>query len=182
MHGYEHVWVTNDTGYFAPAPKSEFAGLSLTEQRRRLRLGYDVLKERELHPCAFMAPAHSLDDATVEALCIETPIRIVTDGVALFPYLINGVTFVPAMTASSVFPIGIRTLVVHPNTMSDAALDNLLVRLEQSCGQFLSLTEAARFTQFGIAAHLNRAGGECLHAAVKVGWRAKQRLVSLRQV
>ena len=43
MHGYEHLYITTSKGLFSPNTRSEFAGTEITEQRRRLRLGYKVL-------------------------------------------------------------------------------------------------------------------------------------------
>jgi hypothetical protein len=172
LHGYQHIRVTADRGLFGPFAASEFAGTPLADQRRRLELGYQALRERGLEPCAFMAPFHSLDADTLAALRLETPIRIVTDGVALWPYRLDQMTFVPSMP-SAVIPIGVRTLVLHANTTSEDALDQALAWIEPRCKQFVPLTEAALSVVHGAADLGSRAGGRSVQVASGVRSRLR---------
>ena len=61
LHGYEHVFVTEDAGINPVNKKSEFAGLSLEEQREKIRNGIEVLRKYGIEPNVFFAPAHTFD-------------------------------------------------------------------------------------------------------------------------
>ena len=94
LHGYEHVYVTANGGMFNINPWSEFAGLSYKQQDEKIRRGKAILEEHGLTIDAFMAPGHSLDWNTVEALK-ENGIFTVTDGIAVYPYWKYGMLFIP---------------------------------------------------------------------------------------
>jgi len=168
LHGYQHRRITTARGLFGPFAASEFAAVPLDEQRRRIALGYSMLGDRGLEACAFVAPFHSLDAGTLEALSLETPIRIVTDGVALSPYVFKGMTFVPSMLASALIPLGVRTIVLHANTVSEIGLERTLAWVDEHREEFLSVTEAARRVPAGLTSFASRAGGRAVHTAVRL--------------
>jgi len=95
LHGCTHVYATEDGGLNPVNRRSEFAGLPLENQREKISRGVSELAERGIHPRVFFAPSHTFDLNTLEALRIESNIRVVSDTVAFAPYSKYGFTFVP---------------------------------------------------------------------------------------
>lgn len=133
LHGYDHVCIT-DGGMSGQNPfwkRSEFAGLPLEQQRKKLRKGYAVLKAHGFEPKYFFAPSHTFDENTLEALCKETDIRTISDTIGRYPYY-KDIAFIPQISGHCLkMPLsGIYTFCFHPNTMKDkefVALENFLV-------------------------------------------------------
>ena len=120
LHGYEHVFVTEDAGINPVNKKSEFAGLSLEEQREKIRNGIEVLRKYGIEPNVFFAPAHTFDVNTLEALKLESDIRIISDTPTNKRYCRYGMTFVPQQSGHvRKLPFNVVTFCYHPNTMKD---------------------------------------------------------------
>lgn len=120
LHGYEHDCKSKNGGLHPVNNRSEFAGVSLEEQKRKIKAGYEILKENKVAPVAFFAPAHTFDENTIEALKTETDIRIVSDTISNKPYCKYGVTFVPQQTGRvRSLPLDTVTFCYHPNKMCD---------------------------------------------------------------
>ncbi len=94
LHGFNHVYKTQNGGLFRINNRSEFAGVPYDEQFRMIKEGKRKLNEYGLETNVFMAPAHSLDWNTVAALR-ENGIAVVTDGIAAYPYRKRGIWFIP---------------------------------------------------------------------------------------
>lgn len=131
LHGYNHVYVTKDGGIFKRNNRAEFAGLPLEQQEEKVRRGKEILEQNGLSIDAFMAPAHSLDWSTVEALK-RNGIFTITDGKGVYPYTKREVLFVPDQY---IYPMpypgvcGVHTAVFHPNgwnTMRFSRLEQFL--------------------------------------------------------
>lgn len=120
QHGYQHVYTRKKGGCFPLNGFSEFAGLTLREQRQLLSEGRRKLKMRGISTDIFMAPAHSYDKNTLRALK-ELGFTGVTDGFGSRPYLRGGLTFYPIsfrLSSSLKKKSGTTTMVVHTNTMN----------------------------------------------------------------
>lgn len=120
QHGYQHVYTQKKGGCFPLNGFSEFAGLTLREQRQLLSEGRRKLKMRGISTDIFMAPAHSYDKNTLRALK-ELGFTGVTDGFGSRPYLRGGLTFYPIsfrLNSSLKKKSGTTTMVVHTNTMN----------------------------------------------------------------
>lgn len=120
QHGYQHVYTQKKGGCFPLNGFSEFAGLTLREQRQLLREGRRELEEKGISTDIFMAPAHSYDKNTLRALK-ELGFTGVTDGFGSRPYLREGLTFYPIsfrLSSSLKKKNGTTTMVVHTNTMN----------------------------------------------------------------
>lgn len=120
QHGYQHVYTRKKGGCFPLNGFSEFAGLTLREQRQLLSEGRRKLKMRGISTDIFMAPAHSYDKNTLRALK-ELGFTGVTDGFGSRPYLRGGLTFYPIsfrLNSSLKKKSGTTTMVVHTNTMN----------------------------------------------------------------
>jgi predicted deacetylase len=132
LHGYEHQLHTIDKNksIFPFHNRSEFVGLSLTTQKRKIKQAINIFHDNEVFPTVWVAPAHSFDLTTLEALQSETEIRIVSDGIAIFPYHMKEFLFIPQqlwVVRRRLF--GIWTICLHPETMQEQEFEDLYLRL-----------------------------------------------------
>lgn len=113
QHGFNHN--------LSKENRTEFSGKSLKEQKNILIKGYNVMKENDIFPECFFAPAHTFDDNTIKAIDEINKYKFISDGYALFPYNEKNVMFIPCVfdTPHKIFPIGIFTFVYHPNNMEE---------------------------------------------------------------
>jgi predicted deacetylase len=116
LHGYQHRYVVPHAGILGLNAASEFAGLPRPEQRRKLELALAVFERERVRADAWIAPAHSFDDTTVDLL-LELGLRCINDGFALQPYVdARGATWVPQqLWRFRRLPFGVWTVCLHPN-------------------------------------------------------------------
>ena len=122
MHGCHHVYTTKCGGIFPLNRQSEFAGLPYDQQREMLKDGREKLKENGIDTDIFMAPSHSYDENTLEALK-EVGFTKITDGFGSAPYQYRGITFYPIsmkLDRSLKQKKGTTTMVIHANTVTEA--------------------------------------------------------------
>lgn len=137
LHGYQHIYVTNNGGINPVNKRSEFAGLSLEEQKDKIKKGYNILKNKKINPVVFFAPSHTFDNNTLKALKTETNIRIISDTVANNVYYENGFYFIPQQSGSvRRLPFKIVTFCYHPNTMNDDDFNNLELFIKKYITKF----------------------------------------------
>lgn len=145
LHGYSHVCDSNDgmQGLNPMWQRSEFAGIALGEQRRRIRMGYSILKEHGFTPQYFFAPSHTFDDNTLEALRQETDIRIISDTIGRYPYCKDDFFYIPQISghAAKMPMSGVYTFCFHPNVMSDEAFARLETFLQLYSALFISFKD-----------------------------------------
>ena len=121
MHGYQHKFhkVKKAKMILPFYNRSEFVGIKKNEQKKLITNAYNVFLKNKITPKAWMAPGHTFDINTLEALRETTPIRIITDGITYRPYKFKGFTFVPQQIW---WPekkrFGTWTICLHPNTMN----------------------------------------------------------------
>ncbi|MBI4706718.1 MAG: DUF2334 domain-containing protein [Candidatus Omnitrophica bacterium] len=124
MHGLHHQYHPIPKGACPLLPftiKSEFVGLPLERQRELLATSYAIFTSHGIEPTMFMAPSHSFDENTLEALKLETPIRVITDGIGLYPYQKLGVTWIPQqMACFRKVPFGVWTICLHLGTIENS--------------------------------------------------------------
>lgn len=145
LHGYDHVCIS-DGGMKGLNPfwrRSEFAGLTLVQQREKIRKGYAVLKEHGFVLKYFFAPSHTFDENTLEALRLETDIRIISDTIGCYPYRVDDFVFIPQISGHcSEMPLsGIYTFCFHPNTMKEGAFAVLESFLAKKHHQFIGFDD-----------------------------------------
>lgn len=129
LHGFDHVYASNKglSGVNPMWERSEFAGVPLDEQKKKIRNGIKILKDNGLSCEYFFAPSHTFDDNTLIALKEESDIRIISDTIALRPYLYKGFAMIPQIVSiARVLPLcGVYTFCYHPNSMIDSDFEGL---------------------------------------------------------
>jgi len=143
VHGFQHTYVTTDAGVIGINQRSEFAGLSYDEQLYKLRCSMEIFQRERLNPGVWVAPAHSFDHGTLQALR-EVGIRIVSDGFALSPYSdAQGMVWVPQqLWRFRQFPAGVWTVCTHVNAWSPAAMSKFVQDVRRFRHRIISFAEA----------------------------------------
>lgn len=120
LHGYEHVYCTQDGGINPVNKRSEFAGVSLEKQKEKIRKGVSIFKEHGINPQVFFAPSHTFDENTLIALKEESNIGIISDTVANDVYYQAGFYFIPQQSGRvRKLPFKVCTFCYHPNMMKN---------------------------------------------------------------
>jgi predicted deacetylase len=136
QHGYQHV-LTRRPGagilnkQLGIKDESEFAGEPYITQLAKVRKGRELLTANGLNTDYWMAPNHSFDFNTLRALR-NSGFTAVTDGVALFPFRSEGLTFVPQQTWQPRWiPCGVQTICIHANHITPSDVRKLRVFLRR---------------------------------------------------
>ena len=126
MHGYEHRYVTKEGGMNPVNKKSEFAGLSYEEQCRKIKAGYEIMKDHGIMPEIFFAPSHTFDENTLLAIRDMTPIRVISDTIAYDVYKKEEFWFIPQQSGRvRTLPFSVVTFCYHPNTVTNVEFDRI---------------------------------------------------------
>lgn len=142
LHGYTHVFETEDGGINPVNKKSEFAGVLLERQKEKIKNGYEILKKNKIETKIFFAPAHTFDKNTLIALKEESSIRIISDTVSNDVYFKDGFYFIPQQSGvCRKLPFKIVTFCYHPNIMEDDDFDRLEKFLELYGTCFVSMDQ-----------------------------------------
>ena len=142
QHGYTHQYVTKNPGILAKIKHSELAGLSYEEQYAKIKAGKDILVQQGVWQPVFMAPSHSFDYNTVRVLW-DLDFRYLTDGYGVYPYKIGALTAVPQLFASPKhLGFGVYTICIHPNTITQSEIQNILCFMRAHRKQFISFSDA----------------------------------------
>lgn len=132
MHGYQHQFHPVDRRKLLLPfyDRSEFAGLSYEEQAEKVRHSWRLFQEQGVELSVWVAPAHCFDRVTLDALRAETPIRIVSDGIACEPFFDYGFYWIPQQLWHLLDKkSGVWTVCLHPNSMSDMQFSALATAL-----------------------------------------------------
>lgn len=123
LHGYDHVCITNDglKGMNPIWDRSEFAGVPLSVQQDKVNKGIQVFFNHGIEPKYFFAPSHTFDENTLEALRLESEIRIISDTIATKPYKYKDFVIIPQLGGhcSEMKIPGIWTFCLHPSNMEE---------------------------------------------------------------
>lgn len=120
MHGFEHRYVSADSGILRQNKRSEFAGLPLRVQQRKIKQAVSIFKRENIHSEIFVAPAHSFDHNTLKALKKYSNIRIISDGLLGLPYNRLGFNWIPVQLSEAKLKADKTwTFNYHPETCSD---------------------------------------------------------------
>ncbi len=144
MHGYQHVHMTGEgrEGINPVNKRSEFAGEPLDVQCKKIQKGVRIFREHEIEPQIFFAPSHTFDLNTIEALKLNSNIRVISDTIANSPYSQYGMTFIPQQTGRTrKMPLSVITFCYHPNQMEEPDFQNLEKFLQQNYKHFIKIDE-----------------------------------------
>lgn len=121
LHGYNHVYLTEDGGMNPIWSRSEFAGVPLNIQKQKIRDGISILREKNIDVKVFFPPSHTFDENTIIALQQESNIRIINDTIALKPYKKYNMILVPQQLGRfrKIKIPGCYTFCFHPNIMEE---------------------------------------------------------------
>lgn len=150
--------------------ESEFVGLPLEEQKRKISQGYATMTAEGVLPRIFMAPSHTFDANTLTALREATDIRLIADGHSLRAFDRQGFTWIPQQLWRFIsMPVGLWCICLHPNTMSHAALEAFLADIRRHASRFVdteaavrdrhqhTIADSAFAVAFGVALRIKRA-------------------------
>ncbi|MGI6085679.1 MAG: DUF2334 domain-containing protein [Acetivibrionales bacterium] len=123
QHGYQHRYRTQEIGSFYKfcgfKPQSEFYGIPYKKQFSMIQKGKEILKNYGLETDIWMAPGHSFDKNTLNALK-ALKFRAITDGIGVFPTMKDGILHVPQQVWGPVKSIiGVKTICLHLNGADD---------------------------------------------------------------
>ncbi len=142
QHGYQHLYETDARGLLGIGRKSEFAGLSYDAQVQKLAAGKEIMQREGVWSGVFMAPSHSFDEITVQALR-DLEFTALTDGFGFYTYDIHGLMAVPQLVARPLgFGFGVETICLHVNTMSEEAIGRMIDFIRAHRKQIISFDEA----------------------------------------
>jgi hypothetical protein len=126
LHGYSHLLRPSAGGLVPVQRYSEFVGLPVDEQRRRIAEGVRHLESNGLSPDAWVAPAHGFDLSTLQALRLESDIRIISDGFMRRAVRREGFFWLPQqLWRPRVMAKGLWTICLHPNEVDHGTLQAL---------------------------------------------------------
>jgi predicted deacetylase len=144
MHGYQHVLHNTKSKLVLPFYEhSEFAGLPYEQQAEKIRRSWKIFGSQGVEPTVWIAPAHCFDLLTLKAVRAETPIRIVSDGIARDQYYEAGFHWIPQqLWGLTEKKAGLWTICLHPNTMTEQHIASLRHSIEgQYSGKIIALSD-----------------------------------------
>jgi len=142
QHGYQHLYETDARGLLGIGRKSEFAGLPYDVQVQKLAAGKEIMQREGVWSGVFMAPSHSFDEITVQALR-DLEFTAITDGFGFYPYDIHGLMAVPQLVACPLgFGFGVETICLHVNTMGEEVIGRMIDFIRAHRKQIISFDEA----------------------------------------
>ena len=82
------------------------------------------MKKNNINPNVWISPNHSFDRNTIKVIKKVTQIRIISDGIALYPYKNKNMIFIPQqLWRAQKRYFGIWTICLHPNNLSEEELN-----------------------------------------------------------
>ena len=139
LHGYRHFLHAAKGGMNCVNPRSEFVGYHLPEQQLNIRKGLDILKNHGIEPEIFVAPCHTFDTYTLEALRRESSIRVISDTIADDVYYRYGFYFIPQQCGIvRALKNSVTTFCYHPNFTTNEDFKRLEHFLQTHYGHFNS--------------------------------------------
>lgn len=143
LHGFTHVYSSNSGGINPVNFRSEFAGVSLENQKNKISGGIKIFKEHGLEAKIFFAPSHTFDMNTMEALKLESNIRIISDTIANDIYKVGDFYFIPQQSGhAQILPFKVTTFCYHPNNMEELdfkRLEDFISKNKKKIGSFNDL-------------------------------------------
>ena len=144
LHGYQHRYVTRDAGLVGLNQRSEFAGLPAGEQAEKIGRAVEIFRQQSVRPDVWIAPAHSFDAATVQALK-QAGVDAISDGFYLSPHRDDlGMLWVPQQIWGFRYrPFGTWTVCYHHNDWHESDLRRLTDDVATYRSRITSFAEVA---------------------------------------
>lgn len=140
LHGYRHVYENKKGGLLRVNDYSEFAGVPLAEQERRIREGLRIFSDHGVRCDAWVAPAHSFDKNTVKVLR-ENGVGVISDGYSNEVFEKFGVTWVPCqLYRFEERESGVWTVCKHPSMWGEREWEAFRKELEEHHHRFTDLS------------------------------------------
>jgi len=148
MHGYQHRYLSAESGIVGVKKASEFAGFPLEEQRAKLEAAREIFRREGVQPRVWVAPGHSFDDNTLRVLK-TLGLCVVSDGLFLFPRLDpDGMLWIPQqLWGFRRLPFGIWTVCLHHNRWDSAQLAKFARDIVSYKSHVVSLDDVVRDSQ-----------------------------------
>lgn len=139
IHGCHHDLEKIRSKSLVPINKyGEFAGKSKRIQYILLKKAHSWFINNGIIPNAWMAPAHSFDEITIECLK-ELQINVISDGLFIGPRLRKGMIWIPQQIWQfKKFPFGCWTICVHLLEINHHSLLKLKSSIENNLRKFIN--------------------------------------------
>ena len=142
LHGYDHVYTSNNSGLVPFNNKSEFAGVSLKTQLEKTQKGINIFEKEKVKTKIWIAPAHTFDQNTLKAIKLGSDIDIISDGISLRPFKRFGFKWLPqTIWHFRKMPFGLWTACCHPNEMTDRGIDELEKFIQINAKNFVDINK-----------------------------------------
>ena len=143
MHGYQHeLKFTNSKSLLPFYSRSEFTGVTLNDQVYKIQKSYEIFCKNNIKPLIWIAPAHTFDKNTLIALSNYTPIKIISDGLAINYYKFLNFIWLPVqLWKFRKMYFGTWTICLHPNLMEDRDIDKLYNDIKKNYKSFISISD-----------------------------------------
>jgi predicted deacetylase len=132
IHGYQHLYVTDQAGLVGINSRSEFAGLDESEQQSKLNHALKLFQQEQVTPEVWIAPGHSFDTITLRVLK-KAKINVVSDGFYLWPNTDSlGIIHIPQqLWRLRRMPFGLWTVCYHHNHWTSSDVDRFASDIER---------------------------------------------------
>jgi hypothetical protein len=140
LHGYDHIYISNNSGLVAFNNKSEFAGVNFKTQLEKIQKGITIFKRERVKTRIWVAPSHTFDQNTLKAIKLGSDIDIISDGISLNPFKRFGFKWLPqTIWHFRKMPFGLWTACTHPNEMTDRGIDELEKFIQINAKHFIDI-------------------------------------------
>lgn len=144
VHGYQHLYETEDAGLLGVNARSEFAGLPLERQHEKIAKALAIFHQQGIRLQVFVAPAHSFDRSTLVALQ-NNGIGVISDGFFLKPVRWLEMVSIPQqMWQFRAMPFGVWTICCHHNRFSERDLQRFARDVARFASAIISVEDAIR--------------------------------------
>jgi peptidoglycan/xylan/chitin deacetylase (PgdA/CDA1 family) len=142
LHGYDHVYISNNSGLVPFNNQSEFAGVNFDTQLEKIQKGINIFEREKIKTKIWVAPSHTFDQNTLKAIKLKTDIDIVCDGVSLNPFRRYGFKWLPqTLWHFRKMPFGLWTACIHPNELIDREFDELEKFIQINAKHFVDINK-----------------------------------------
>ncbi len=144
IHGYQHLYETNDSGLLGLNKYSEFSGLSYEEQTKKLTKAINIFNSHGVKPDLWVAPAHSFDEVTLRVLS-DLGLNIISDGFYMRPVKHMNMIWIPQqLWRFRKFRSGIWTVCLHVNEIKKDELEAICSDFIKYSNSIVSLDDATK--------------------------------------